>query len=298
MFQFREKYIHIVFKDIKLHEQLEENGFVVIPFYTQKDIEQLEDFYIEHTKINNTGFQPTTYFNSLAYRLNASNFIKKIAEPHIERYLHQYKTYMGSFIVKHNDKNSELGVHQDMSLVNESKFMSMNIWSPLCDTTKKNGALYLIPKSHRIFPTYRNATIKNIYDKHCHTIKKYMQPVNMNAGDAIIFDNSILHFSPINQSDKIRIATNVFITHQEAKITISYHDKAKNKIELFEQEDDFFTSYTQFSNDSNQLRPKIGKSVGYVDYDFPDLMPTKLKELYGNIPNENWFNKLKQKIFV
>ena len=41
---------------------------------------------------------------------------------------------MGSFIVKHNDKNSELGVHQDMSLVDESKFMGINTWSPLCDT--------------------------------------------------------------------------------------------------------------------------------------------------------------------
>lgn len=296
MFQFKDKYINAVFKDKQLQLQLEENGYVVIPFYNQNDIETINNYYFENTTNNKAGFQPTTYFDSLDYRLNASTFIKNIAQEKLDKYLKDYKTFMGSFIVKHADKNSELGVHQDMSLVDESKFMGINIWSPLCDTTIKNGALHLIPKSHRIFPTYRNATIKNIYDMNYHTIKKYMEPIYMKAGEAIVFDNSILHYSPINQSKEIRIATNVFITHKDATITISYYDKEKNKIELFEQADDFFTTYTQFGNDSNQLRPKIGKSVGFVEYDFPDLLTKNMEELYGKTVSSNWLRIIKEKL--
>lgn len=279
MFAFKDKHINAVLKDAALHEQLETEGYVVLTFYNTEDIELLQEFYLTHTKTNHSGFQPTTYFNSLEYRLKASDFIKSIAKSYIDNYLQDYKTYMGSFIVKHADKNSELGVHQDMSLVDESEFMGMNIWAPLCDTTTKNGALHLIPGSHRLFPTYRNASIKNIYDKYYQQIKKYMQPVYVKAGEAIIFDNSILHYSPVNHSDSIRIATNVFVTHKDAKITICYHDKAINKIERFEQEDDFFTTYTQFGNDSNQQRPKIGESLGFTDYDFPILTPDMLNEL-------------------
>lgn len=298
MFDFKDKNTHSIFKDVSLQNELEENGYVIIPFYEPDDIKQLNDFYKQHTQANIHGFQPTTYFQSLEYRLNASSFIKEIAHKYIEQYFTDYQTYMGSFIVKYPDKNSELGVHQDMTLVDESQFMGVNIWSPLCDTNEQNGALFLIPKSHRIFPTYRNATIKNCYDKHYNLIKKYMQPAYIKAGQAIVFDNSILHYSPPNLSKDIRIATNVFTTHKEATITICYHDKAKNQIELFEQQNDFFTTYTQFGNDSNQERPKIGKSIGFRQYNFPDITPNLLEERYGKLKNENWLSKIKDKFFV
>ncbi|MCB0508334.1 MAG: phytanoyl-CoA dioxygenase family protein [Bacteroidetes bacterium] len=298
MFEFKPKDINPIFKDSLLQNELEVNGFIIVPFYNSVDIKLLTEFYDENTQKNVSGFQPTTYFNSLEYRLKASSFIKNVAKKYIDQYFTDYKTYMGSFIVKYPDKNSELGVHQDMTLVDESQFMGANIWAPLCDTNEKNGALYLIPKSHRILPTYRNATIKNIYDQYYAQIKKYMQPVYLKAGEAIVFDNSILHFSPANLSKEIRIATNVFTTHKEATITICYHDKQKNLIEMFEQEDDFFTTYTQFGNDSNQERPKMGKSIGFTDYNFPDLTPTLLEEKYGKLKNENWLSKIKDKFFA
>lgn len=293
MFQFT-SHSPVVLQDAALQQQLDEQGYVIIPFYSPEDIAHLSDFYHTHAPARNSGFQPTTYNQSLDYRLMASDVIKQTAAPYLERYLKDYKTYMGSFIVKHADKNSELGVHQDMTLVDESRFMGINIWSPLCDTTPENGALYLIPGSHRLIPTYRNSNIQNIYEKHYDLIKRYMKPVYMKAGEAIIFDNSILHFSPPNRSDKIRIATNVFITHQDATITICYHDKEKHKIELFEQEDDFFIKYLQFDHSRNMIRPEMGKSIGFTDYDFPTLTPEFMEARYGKLPKESWFSKLKK----
>ena len=296
MFNFKQNKNQVLQNEI-LQKKLDEQGFVIVPFYNKDDVDNLAKFYTENISAKQNGFQPTTYSQSLEYRLKASETIKQIALPHLEQYLINYKVYMGSFIVKHADKNSELGVHQDMTLVDESEFMGINIWSPLCDTTPENGTLYLIPKSHRIFPTYRNATIQNIYDKYYDVIKKYMQPVYLKAGEAILFDNSLLHFSPINKSNEIRIATNVFITHKDATITICYNDTKENKIELFEEKDDFFTTYQQFSNGENMLRPKIGKSLGFRDYNFPVLTPQVLEKLYGKLLDENWIQKIKQKLF-
>lgn len=291
MFNFENK--KSVFKN-KEHQLLfEENGFVILPFYDASSIEKLLDFYKQNTESYKTGFQPTTYSQSLDYRLKASEIIKTIALPYIEKILIDYKIFMGSYIVKHYDKNSELGVHQDMTLVDESIYSGINIWSPLCNTDENNGTLYLIPKSHRIFATYRNATIPNIYDKYYNQIKKYMIPTNLKAGEAIFFDNSLLHFSPINQSNQIRIATNVFVSHKAATITICYLDTNGNQIELFEQEDDFFTTYTQFNNEENLLRPKMGKSIGFRDYDFPVLTPSMLDSIKTNQNRKSFLEQLK-----
>jgi hypothetical protein len=281
-----------ILKDDTLQQKLNSEGYVIVPFYTPEDIQRLTDYYYEITPTRQKGFQPTTYFQDNEYRDKASSEILRVAKPHLERILQDYKTFMGSFIVKHSDTNSELGVHQDMTLVDESQYMGVNIWAPLCDTTDKNGALHLIPKSHRLFPTYRAATIPNIYDRYNQEIKRYMQPVYMKAGEAILFDNSLIHFSPVNRSGETRIATNVFITHKNATITICYNDREKNKIELFEQGDDFFTTYEQFDNDQNMLRPKIGKSIGFTDYDFPVLTPQKMRATYGEVPGQGFLKRV------
>jgi hypothetical protein len=287
-----------VLKNQAFQQLLDKEGYVIVPFYTEEEITKLTEYYTHHApNQQKKGFQPTTYSSNLEYRLAASEFIKATAHQRMETYFEDYKAFMGSFIVKNADKNSELGVHQDMTLVDESKFMGINIWAPLCDTHEKNGALFLIPGSHRIHPSYRAATIANIYDKHYQTIKEYMKPVYLKAGEAIIFDHSILHYSPHNLSKDVRIATNIFVTHKDAVITIAYHDKEKEKIELFEENDDFFTTYQQFDNSSNMLRPQLGKSIGFKDYNFPVLTPEKLELLYGNLPAINWINKIKKKLF-
>ena len=120
MFDFKNNNSRI-FKNVALQRELDEEGFVVVPFYTPEEIKHLCDFYYSITSENKEGFQPTTYFEDNAYRLKASEEIRAIGKSHIEEYLENFKIFMGSYIVKHADNNSELGVHQDMTLVDESK---------------------------------------------------------------------------------------------------------------------------------------------------------------------------------
>lgn len=280
-----------IFKEKALQNKFEENGFIIIEFLNKTAVDTLQQFYHSITINQSMGFEPTTYFQDDEYRIKASNEILTIAKPYLDEHLINYKMFMGSFIVKHPDNKSELGVHQDMTLVDESKFTGINIWIPLCDTNEQNGALHVIPKSHRILPTYRAATIPNIYDRYSNEIKKYMQPVYMKKGQAILFDNSLLHFSPINKSNEKRIACNIFVTHKDAKITICYNDTEKNKIELIEQDDSFFTTYKQFDNGSME-RPKTGRSIGYTDYNFPVLNPKMLNSENKHSIKKNWKEKL------
>lgn len=280
-----------IFKDEKLQQELDREGYVIIQFYSQEEVKELTDYYYTNTPFKKKGFLPNSSSYDDSYRIRTNNKILDTAKKHIENYFVNYKSYMGGYIVKNSDRRSELGIHQDMTLVDESNFVGLNIWSPLCDTNNINGALHVLPQSHRIFPTYRSATIPAICDKYYSLIKRYMKPIYIKAGEAIVFEHGLLHYSPVNTSGKIRISTNIFITHKDAKITICYYDKDTNKIELIEQSDDFFNTFQQFNDNYNKKRQITGKSIGFRDYNFPVLTPEILKEKYGDAPNESWLHK-------
>ncbi len=149
------------------------------------------------------------------------------------------------------------------------------------DLTKENGALYASKGSHRIFPTYRGSTIPNIYAEVQSQIVDFMTPVYLKAGEAIIFDQSIIHYSPPNLSNQKRVVTNIYFTQVDATFRTAYYNPeiAEDKVELFEQDDNFMTDFEQFGENIYD-RPKIGNSLGLMDYTFPKLSMEYLNNHY------------------
>ena len=87
-------------------------------------------------------------------------------------------------------------MHQDMTLVDEDYFSGINIWCPMVDLNETNGAIEILPKSHRFYKTYRGSSIPDIYDNVKDEVRGLMEPCYLKAGEAIIFDQSIIHNSP------------------------------------------------------------------------------------------------------
>ena len=303
MFEFPTK-MKRVFKDEQLQASFEEYGYVVVPsFYSSEEMEDLERlFYQFHKKEELRGFFSSTFSENLDYRVKADEKIRKIGSRSINSTLVNHKVVCGSFIVKAPDENSGMSVHQDMTLVDEREFTGINIWCPLIDLTEENGILMVLDKSHRIYPTYRGSSIPGIYEDVWEDILKLMKPVYLKAGDAIFFDQSIIHYSPPNKSDEPRIVTNTYFSHKEVKYQTAYcNPERPNQIELFEQDESFMTDFEQFGHNIKD-RPKVGRSLGFVDYNFPKITVEELVQLYGlklDIPEEksgffrNLFAKLK-----
>lgn len=270
-----------VFRDPDLQREMEQNGFVVVPFYTAKEMEDLlQVFQSQHDNDQIKGFFSSTFSLNTQYREQANEAIIRIGKRRMDELLIDYKVWCGSFLVKASDENSALSVHQDMTLVDESVYTGFNIWCPLVDLDEKNGPLMVLPGSHRIVPTLRGSTIPGIYEDTHQLIFELMETIYVKAGTAIIFDQSIIHASPPNRSGKLRIVTNTFFTHPDAKIQTCYFDREKGMIEIFEQEDSFMTEYINFGHDIH-ARPSIGQSKGYVTYNFPKLSEELLLEKYG-----------------
>lgn len=282
MFSFQP--IKRIFRDFDLQNQFEKDGYVIVNFYTDDKLNEVIKLYDEmHTSVQ-SGFFPSSYAEDKAYRSKIDAELKSIGLQKLDEIFIDYQIMNGCFIVKQPNSDSYLHVHQDMTLVDESLFAGINVWTTTTDLTPDNGVLYLLPGSHRFFPTYRGHTLPGFYDPIQEEIKDYMLPIYLKAGQAIIFDQSIVHFSPPNNSDKIRIATNVFIAHKEAKFRICYHDKNdekyRGKVELFEQESSFMTDYEQFGKNIYN-RPSQGKSLGLFEYNFPVLTIEELENKFG-----------------
>lgn len=308
MFQFPNQMLQ-VFKDDKIQASFEENGYVILPYYEQKDMEALIKLYDRIHPENEKGFFPSTFSSSKDFRTQGDQEIRRIGKKYIDRYCQDIRVVNGAFIVKYPGKESGMCVHQDMSLVDESRFTGINIWAPLIDLTIKNGALFILPKSHRLFPTYRGSSIPEFFSPVMDEMIDYLEPVTLRAGEAVFFDQSIIHFSPPNYSDKRRIVTNTYFTHQDAEFRTYYWDgKTEGKVEVFEQDKDFMLDFEQFGQNIHD-RPQVGKSLGLTDYNFPLIdtdfldkhyQKTNARALIQSVlpkdesPKTGWLHRLKK----
>jgi len=268
MFQFPEKMMR-VFRDPQLQESFEKNGYVIVDFYTPEEVKAAEDLYYKiHPK--EEGFYPATYSFDKKFRDEMDKGIKAINSRQIENYFQDIRVVCGSFIVKTPGPASGMSIHQDMTLIDESKYTGINIWIPLVDLSVKNGSLFVIAGSHRIFPTYRGSSIREFFSDVMDDMYDYLQPVFVKAGQAVIFDQSIIHFSPPNYTDSIRIVTNTYICHKETEFRTYFWDNTTEEkfVEGFIQDDNFMLDYEQFGANIRQ-RPTIGKSLGLIPYNFP-----------------------------
>lgn len=226
-----------VFRDQALQDAFEKDGFVVVPFYTEAEVKELTELYYRMHPQDEKGFFPSTFSKDKNYRVVADAEIRRVCQRGIDQYLENIKVICGSFIVKSPGPESAMCVHQDMTLVDESKYTGINIWVPLVDLTPQNGALQALRGSHRIYPSYRGSTIPGIYEEVSEEIKPYLETLYLKAGEGIIFDQSIIHYSEANLSDKVRIVTNTFFTNKDATFNIGYWNKDfGSKIELLGEE--------------------------------------------------------------
>ena len=286
MFEFSDK--EPIFRSESDEKQFQDKGYIRKNLLSSGEVDRLTHRFQKLHPDGVKGFYTTTYNQDPSHRALVEKAILEVALPRVEEIFHDFQVFFASFIVKEPGPESELNLHQDMTLVDESKYCGINIWCPLISLNEQNGAIEVLPGSHRIFPTYRGASIPSIYHSIVPEIRKFTQPMYLSAGEAIIFDQSIVHYSPANLSNRLRPVINIFVAHKDAGIIICHYDEqnAPDQIEFFAQDSNFLRNFQQFGEDIFS-RPKIGESIGFKPYNFPLLTVEKLYEIYRRDENRN-----------
>lgn len=287
-----EPVVHSYVKDLILRDTIHTKGYEVKSILSSEQIEQLHNIYKEEHSfdVKDGGMFYSMYSKDKAYRKRVHESIGKILQPILDQYFTGYKNVINSFVIKLPGEKSEFYVHQDTTGLDEFQYSPLSIWIPLQDITPENGALAVIEKTHWFFSPYRGVSFSFPFKKINETVKKYLDPVYMKAGEALIFDNRIIHNSMANKTDKPRVAIICGLFPKEAAFISCYKNPSipDSPIELYQHEENYLLEYPHFFYNCTD-RPSSGKVIKKISEIFPDMSSDEFETLctLNQIPQRN-----------
>ena len=273
-----------VFKDLNLQKKFDEQGFVLLDLLSEKDIESLRSVYAQHFPATKSGFFINIWDNNFAERKAISYKTKKILTPYTNSLFDNFKFVVSVFTAKKAKAVENFALHQDITITDESLFPSISLWCPLQDVDENNGALSVVPGSHRIPAIPRGMNIPPQIEKISELLKeKYTRIIPMKTGQVIIWNHKLIHGSGVNNTQSDRIASVSLLMPEKAPVLIYYSDKKDNSeldAEVFELEEDYYNYYevTQKPSGEKVSLYKTEKIIltDFSEKDFEYILALKL----------------------
>ena len=286
-----------VFYDPVLENEFAVHGYVTLPLLDKKEVQELHDAYDQLEKPASEGFHCSMFSPDVHYRKHVDALIKEAVSNKLDSVLVNYRQLCANFMVKEPEGESDWFVHQDWTFVDETKSTSLAVWTPLTDVGAENGALYVVPGSHKIENMIRGPGVPDPY-KNLHQVirEKYSKMVPLKAGQAILWHHRLVHFSPSNLSSKVRVAPTIIMVPSNAPV-FHYLCQDKNEIqpkaEKFEVDTDFFMHY------SIREQPQKVESSGMAYCSFQEVTENQLYQVLTEKPNHDggFINKI-QRLFT
>ncbi len=231
-----------IFKDVILENEINENGFVKIKLFNQKEIDEVESLYLNtEDQISSAGFYASINNTNKEIVKEINTKIELIYHKKVTALLYDYKFLFTNYVVKSPSNDGEVGLHQDWTYVDESKFRSVNIWFPLVETNKENGALKILAKSHQIPNFIRSLPYDNeFYAKANDLVGHKLKFISTILGEVIIFDSRVFHCSNPNVTKDKRIAcAAIYIPNETNAI---HYQVDNNQLKKYEVDTNFFVN--------------------------------------------------------
>lgn len=282
-------------KDSALQERLCQDGFVKISFLEETDLQRLQECYAQYAgqhQFSDGGFHHTTHHTNdttLIFRID--NEIKKLVSHRIEHFFKNINVLAANFMVKEPGTHTEFIPHQDWTMVDETKYYCVNIWTPLQDVNPLNGSLHFLKGSHQKKLNIRTApTFPELFGKVMPLVYKHLTSVPLKAGEAVVFQTGVLHGSFANTSGKRRITAMIGIHSEDAPI-LYYYNTQKGNPPVVEK---YVLTPLQFISFPVCGKPDFVKPVETFTYPFPQVTEEEFNQWY----NCGLINRIKRVLSV
>lgn len=270
-----------VMKDDALEKEFQKQGYVQIPFISPEEVDALKKKFFEllptsggNITVDDLGgnsnaitYDFTFIDKNIAYKQAVYDVITEYFKPHVAKWLADYRPVIANYIRKQSD-TGEVPLHENWAFVDERKCTSVSIWCPLVDSNEANGTLQVVPGSHKRFGEVRGPMIPWELEGIKHEIiKDYLVPMNLTAGNAVILDDSIVHYSAINKTNQLRLAIQLILVPSEEP-SIHYHmnpAKSQEDVEVLEVDTDFYMQFNPWK------QPDGAKRVRHFKFHFKPM---------------------------
>jgi hypothetical protein len=201
--------------------------------------------------------------SNLDYRRRSHERIRELFQPRLDEILVDYEILIAGLFVKQPGTGA-VPLHFDWSMIEAPDDIGLNVWCPLVDVDAGNGALHLVEGSQRLL-RHIGAPHTPIYcSGYDAVVMERSTMVPLEAGEALIYDNTILHWSPVNRSSQPRPVIAMNCIPRRARPVFYRLDSAAagSRFEVFDMSDGGFFEHLPgdfFTGAIN--RP----SLGYID---------------------------------
>jgi hypothetical protein len=268
----------------ELHlNEFSENGFIVLDFLDKNDVESLKNIYNQNNIPDSEHFYSTSFLPSDKKRAYLSQEIQKIIGSKANNIFRNHQELGAVFLIKSSGENSQMPIHQDWTVVEEPENHSITIWIPLIDTTEQNGAITVLPKSHRLSTGLRSPSIQDPLQDIKELARPMMHTLEMKAGQAFIFSHALLHASHSNTSGESRIAVAYGLIHQETDLIYYHKPSTDAKVQKLSIPKDFFISYPEPGK-----APANSTLIEEIVYDERKISVEDFKKFYNLLPKTLW----------
>ncbi|MFN8284412.1 MAG: phytanoyl-CoA dioxygenase family protein [Chitinophagales bacterium] len=256
-----------VFVDDVWNKQFIQNGFIILKNAISIDFDKNYSFFNSLESNVDNKFYTSLWSSNQEYRILVDTKIKEILTPVCDKYLNNYHPFFSDLLVKKPSLTHRLNWHQDWTFTDEEKYTQVFLWMPLQKVTKQNGCIMLLPKSHQYFQAIRGTNIPSglNYSKLNEFEKKYAQYIELERGDILVLNQSLLHASLPNRSFNNRLALGLYCLPENAPVYHYHYDILTNKILKYEIDQEFI-----FKLSSNQdfkysiMEQKMPRPIGKI----------------------------------
>lgn len=240
-------------KDSEKEIKLSEFGYISIPaFLNQEDLDALTVLFKKYQAVNNIseGFFHSVQHLESGSAKEFSLLAADIIRPRVDEYFEDAYVPIVTFLDKLPNKASHLGAHRDGSVLDETKYRYRNLWMPLVDINQDNGALFVLPKSHRYFTNTTPVGAHWPYEKYWDIINKHVITVYPQKGDLVIYDQDMIHGSWQNRSSQSRPVVMTGLLHKDYELLYYKVESEQEEtiIIAYKVEPDFYLNSTNFES--------------------------------------------------
>jgi ectoine hydroxylase-related dioxygenase (phytanoyl-CoA dioxygenase family) len=242
-----------VLTDPELDRQLKDVGFVVVSLLQPHEarrvldavqgLEPADGFAPDGSGDNLSSYHCTFLDASEAYKAAADQLIRATFSDRLGTYLDRFHILTGNLYVK-PPGTGIFEVHQNWPTTVDVAQTTVTAWCPLIDTSKRNGTIEVVPKSHKIVPDIASVTAPKYFEPfYDELISHWLEPVDLRAGECIIFDDSLLHWSAGNESNAPRWAVQIELIPDEVEPIMPLFDHDAGRFEFYAVDEEWFVTH-------------------------------------------------------
>lgn len=290
-----------VLNDIALNKEFVKNGFIRTSFLSTEEVDELKKLFFdtlplsggqitaaetEIKTINEITYDFTFIDKNPDYKKKVFDIITNKFKKRMDELLCDYKPIIANYIRKKTN-SGEVPLHQNWAFADEEKCYTVSIWCPLVDSTVDNGTLQVVPGSHKRFGKIRGPKVPWELDSiKKDIIENYLVPLETKAGDCVILDDSIVHYSAINKTNDLRLAIQLICIPSEYP-SIHYHfNSNKNTVEILEVDVNFYMEFNPWKD------PGDNKILGELAYDYEMINCEQFEKRLNGPSYDNQNNKI------